>query len=211
MNSLFWSLVFALAANLDNLGVGIAYGINKIKIPPLANLTIAVISFSAAWLSATVGQAMSLYCLNPEFANLLGAILLCIVGLWVIFQPIITACKMNRPMEKLASSPRRYVGPTEILRCPENADMDNSRDVSYWEAVLLGLALSINALAGGFDAGTIGISALFEAALIGLVSLLTISAGCFFGKKYASDQLGKYATVVSGSLLIMISMHQLWG
>ena len=44
---------------------------------------------------------------------------------------------------------RIYVGPSEILACPEKADLDGSRDIGWWEAVLLGIALSINALAGG--------------------------------------------------------------
>jgi putative sporulation protein YtaF len=210
MSILFLSILIAIAANLDNLGVGIAYGVQKIKISHIVNLIIAVISFIATWLSAVTGEAISLY-LSPKVANIIGAVLLCGVGLWVISQPIITAYKANQPIVdvKLLGT-RIYLGPTEILRYPERVDLDNSRDVGYWEAVLLGIALSINALAGGFDAGTVGISSLLEATLVGIFSLFTLAVGSYFGKKYAAEQLGKYATVISGTLLILIGVHQLW-
>lgn len=210
MSNLFLSILIALAANLDNLGVGIAYGVLKIKISPISNLIIAVISFIATWLSAKAGEAISLY-LNPQLAVILGAILLCGVGIWVISQPIITAHKMNQPIIDLQIfNTKIYMGPTEILRYPERIDFDNSRDIGYWEAVLLGTALSINALAGGLYAGIAGISSLYQASLVGLISFFTIAAGCYFGKKYVAEQLGKYATIISGTLLIVIGVHQLF-
>lgn len=209
MTILFLSILIALAANLDNLGVGIAYGVLKIKISHLSNLIIALISFMATWLSAKVGEALSLY-LSPQISGFVGAVLLCGVGVWVIAQPIYTAYKMNQPfIDVQIFNTRIYMGPTEILRYPERIDLDNSRDIGYWEAILLGFALSINALAGGLYAGTTGISSLFQATLVGIVSFLTIGMGGILGEKYAAEQLGKYATIVSGTLLILIGIHQL--
>ena len=210
MSNLFLSILIAIAANLDNLGVGIAYGVLNIKISRVTNFIIAVISFIATWLSAKVGEAISLY-ISPQMAVSIGAILLCGVGIWVISQPIITAHKMSQPIIDLQIfNTRIYMGPAEILRYPERIDLDNSRDIGYWEAVLLGIALSINALAGGLYAGTAGISSLLQASLVGIISLFTIAIGCYFGKKYAAEQLGKYATIVSGTLLIVIGVHQLF-
>lgn len=209
MNTLFLSVLIAFAANLDNLGVGIAYGVLKIKISHRSNLIIAFISFIATWVSAKAGEAISLY-LSPQISTIIGAVLLCGVGIWVIAQPIITAYKMNQPIiDVQIFNTRIYMGPTEILRYPERIDLDNSRDIGYWEAILLGAALSINALAGGLYAGTTGIPSFFQASLVGIVSLFTIGAGCSLGKKYAAEQLGKYATIVSGTLLILIGIHQL--
>jgi len=211
MSDALLCILIALAANLDNLGVGIAYGIHKIRISIVANLIIAVLSFIATWLSAEVGEAISLY-LHPEIANAIGAVLLLGVGLWVFAQPIATALKENRPVLDLQlHGTRFYIGPTEILCYPERADIDSSRDVSNWEAVMLGIALSINAVAGGFDAGAVGISSFTEATLVGIFSMITIIAGCYFGNKYAAVQLGKYATLISGTLLMLIGLHQISG
>ena len=41
----------------------------------------------------------------------------------------------------------------EVLRNPEKADFDGSKTISFSEAIVLGVALSINNIAGGFDAG----------------------------------------------------------
>lgn len=211
MNSIFLIIAIAIAANLDNLGVGIAYGIQKIRISHMSNLIIALISFIATWLSAEIGQMISLY-LSPQIASAIGAILLFGVGVWILFQPIITAIKNNQPILDLQLfGGRFYIGPAEILSYPERADIDNSRSVGNWEAVLLGIALSINALAGGFDAGAVGISSLVEATFVGIFSFITIIAGYYFGRKYAAEQIGKYATVISGALLIVIGIHQLLG
>jgi len=211
LSSIFLSIAIAIAANLDNLGVGIAYGIQKIRISHMSNLIIALISFIAAWLSAETGKIISLF-LSPQIANVIGAILLFCVGVWIFFQPIITALKNNQPILDLQRFGQRfYIGPTEILSYPERADIDNSRNVGNWEAVLLGIALSINALAGGFDAGAVGISSLVEAIFVGIFSFITIIAGYYFGRKYAAEQIGKYATVISGTLLMVIGVHQLLG
>lgn len=210
MSNLFLSILIGIAANLDNLGVGIAYGVLNIKISHMANLIIAVISFIATWLAAKAGEVISLY-LSPQMAVIIGALLLCGVGTWVISQPIITAYKMNQPIIDLQIfNTKIYMGPAEILRYPERIDLDNSRDIGYWEAVLLGIALSINALAGGLYAGTAGISSLLQASLVGMISLFTIGIGCYFGKRYAAEQLGNYATIVSGTLLIVIGVHQIF-
>ena len=45
MNLIFLLVLIGISANLDNLGVGIAYGVRRINIPPLSNLIIAVIAF----------------------------------------------------------------------------------------------------------------------------------------------------------------------
>lgn len=212
MSTILICILIAIAANLDNLGVGIAYGIQKIKISHRSNLVITVISFIATWLSGAVGEAISLY-LSPAIANISGAVLLFGVGVWVFINPIMTAIKENTPIVdlNLFGTTRIYIGPTEIMRYPERADMDHSRDLGDWEAIMLGIALSINALAGGFDAGTIGISSLTEAVWVGIFSFITIMLGCYFGNKYTAKQLGNYATLISGTLLIVIALHQLFG
>ena len=211
MNSIMLCISIAIAANLDNLGVGIAYGIQKIRISHAANLLIAAISLAATWLSAEVGKAICIW-LSPQLARSIGAVLLVGVGLWVLAQPVVTAVRKKKPIVDVSvSGTRIYVGPSEILSTPESADLDKSRDTGWWEAILLGIALSINALAGGFDAGIVGISASVESLMVGLFSFLTVAVGLKFGRNYGAVYLGKCATVISGTLLMLIGMHQMIG
>ncbi len=209
MDRIVFSVVVAIAASLDNLGVGIAYGVQKIRVPHTANLIIAAVSFGGTWLLAKAGQGAQTY-LSPRAAGIIGAGLLCGVGLWVLVQPLVAAFRANQPIidVKLRKT-RIYVGPTEILRYPERADIDQSREIGYWEAVLLGVALSINALAGGFDAGATGASCLLLSALVGAFSFVTILAGSYIGRRLAAEWLGKYSTIVAGALLVLIGIRQL--
>ncbi len=211
MTAIVLAISISIAANLDNLGVGIAYGIEKIKISHGANFVIAFISFAATWLSARAGAAIGVY-LRPEMARGIGAGLLMAIGLWVLVQPIASAIRSRKPVVDLqVLGTKIYIGPSEIIAHPERADIDKSRDTSFWEAILLGIALSINAMAGGFDAGIVGISATVESVMVGIVSFITILGGHKIGRSYGAVHLGRFATLISGTLLMLIGVHQFFG
>lgn len=206
-NLFILGMLIAVASNLDNLGVGLAYGIQKIRVSHSANALIALVSLLAAWLSAHVGRVAHAH-LSPALAHAVGAGLLLGIGIWVFVQPIVSARRGKKTEHDPLEKSRRYASPTEILGHPESADLDHSRHIGCWEAIVLGVALSINALAGGFDAGVVGIPALEEALAVGLFSFVSIFAGVYFGRRHASERLGGYATLVSGMLLILIAIHQ---
>ncbi|SHI76972.1 manganese efflux pump [Propionispora hippei] len=211
MQHIGWALFVAVAANLDNLGVGITYGMRQIKISHTANGIIAAISFFVTWFSSQIGQSFSIYA-SPQIGAIVSAALLCSMGLWICLQPIIHAVKEKQPiMDLQLFGTKIYIGPVEILRHPEKVDLDASKDLCCREAFLLGFALSLNAIAGGFAVGTAGQSPLVESALISAFSLLTVSLGHYWGQKYASELLGNYATTVSGFLLMLIGVYQLAG
>lgn len=52
-------LLLALAANLDNFGVGTAYGLARRIISPLFNLIIALMAVGLTYASMVVGAALS--------------------------------------------------------------------------------------------------------------------------------------------------------
>jgi len=54
------STVFlGLAANLDNFGVGVSYGVQKIRIPFLSNFSIALLSGVVTFISVLSGHLLS--------------------------------------------------------------------------------------------------------------------------------------------------------
>ena len=82
------ALLYSLSSNLDNLVIGIAYGIKKIKIGIIANLIIAVVTSIGTFLSMSVGSYISKFL--PHFlANYLGAVVIIILGVYFITQSII--------------------------------------------------------------------------------------------------------------------------
>lgn len=95
-----------------------------------------------------------------------------------------------------------------ILRNPEAADFDESKTIGFSEAIVLGVALSINNIAGGFDAGVTNLNLWMTAIISGFFSFLCVRLCSYIGKKYLALYLGKWATVIAGTLLIIIAVNQ---
>jgi len=186
--SLFSIFLIGIASNLDNAGVGIAYGIRKIRISWFNNF---IIAFFGSWISLFISDFI---------ANLIGALVLGIIGVFVLCQPLLS--KQGEVSEKDGS----VMG---ILRNPENADFDRSKTISFSEALVLGVALSINNLAGGFDAGVTNLNLWWTAIISGTFSFICISGFSYIGKRFLAEYLGKWATIIAGILLILIGIDQL--
>jgi putative Mn2+ efflux pump MntP len=75
---LFSIALISISSNTDSFAVAIAYGIKKVKITILANLSIAIVSSLGTFLSMSVGQMISGY-LPQSIASKLGSAVL-IVG-----------------------------------------------------------------------------------------------------------------------------------
>ncbi|WP_346779346.1 sporulation membrane protein YtaF [Paenibacillus brevis] len=200
MLSLLAAIIIGLASNLDNAGVGIAYGVRKIHIPWFSNLMIAVISFLATLLSGMFGNWLALW-IHPWIGQWIGTIVIVSVGVWVLLQPYVE--------KKQAMRERDASVLTRLLRNPEEADRDSSKTLSLGESVLLGLALAMNALAGGFNAGITHLNIWLTSLFVGVFSYLLLAFCAGLGEKYAADKLGSRATVISGLLLILIGIHQI--
>lgn len=75
----------SIAANLDNLGVGIAYGMRKTRISAVSNFLIALISAILTYLAMVFAQFLELV-LPADIINELGAIIIIGVGIWVYIE-----------------------------------------------------------------------------------------------------------------------------
>ncbi|WP_317890192.1 manganese efflux pump [Paenibacillus sabuli] len=78
-------LLLALAVSLDGLGVGVTYGLRKIRIPLLSVVIIACCSGVVIGLSMAAGAVLS-GVLQPVAANAIGAVLLIGIGGYAIAQ-----------------------------------------------------------------------------------------------------------------------------
>jgi putative sporulation protein YtaF len=203
-----WSIVLtilaiAVASNLDNAGVGIAYGARGISISWAANLTISLISGGATLVAGIAGHTLTYY-LPQRAAMLTGGIVMLLVGLWVFVEPWRRRGTSEPPTDGKQNVVRR------ILADPAEADFDKSLTISIKEALVLGIALALNALAGGFDAGAAHIGVVETAVAVAVCSYILLGASAFIGRKYAARVLGERATYVAGLLLVVIGIHQIW-
>ncbi|MDQ0188974.1 sporulation membrane protein YtaF [Alicyclobacillus cycloheptanicus] len=193
-------IAIGIASNLDNAGVGIAYGVRRIRIPWFPNLLIAVISFAATLLAGIFGHFINGW-LPPQVGTWIGTLVIVAVGIWVLMQPFIA----RHPPKRKAKNGVI----TSILRNPESADRNRNLAISPGESLILGIALAMNALAGGFDAGITKLDVVWTSVSVGVFSYVLLGLAAFAGERYAAERLGEKATIAAGILLILVGIHQM--
>lgn len=193
-----YTIFIALANNLDNISVRIAYSLRGIKISNLKNLWISVITFFISTLAAFSGSILSKL-LNKRISSILSLILLVGIGLWIILEPHFKKEPSSKNDENIF----------DILNNPEDADRDNSKDIDFKEATVLGIALSINNVGGGLSAGMIGLNSFFVGFLSAAISFLALWLGNYITQFFNRFNLGKQANVLAGILLIIIGIKQI--
>ena len=78
-------LSFAISANFDNVGVGVAYGIRGACVPFLANFIIAVINSSGTAVSMMAGMSIARI-FDARMSGVAGGLILMSIGIWAVFR-----------------------------------------------------------------------------------------------------------------------------
>jgi len=186
-----WLIIAALtfSSSIDNLGVGLSYGIRNIRIRPLSNLLIALICFlfSAGGIYFGLWISDLLPGLLPV---ILGAVILLIIGIRIM----------------LLARPRK----TDTAEGAAENSVQQATTIGWGESVMLGIALSANALTNGVGAGLLGFSPLMISLLAAAGSFVTVWAGVAFGVRLTHVKIGKYSvgqfgTLISGILLLVVA------
>jgi putative sporulation protein YtaF len=199
MTLLLSAFLFSLSSNLDNLVVGIAYGLKKIKIGIIANLIIAIITSTCTFLSMSLGVYI-LYFLPNFIANSFGAITIIILGVYFLVQSIIKLTN-NKNSKELALKDI-----DDMIKYAQKSDLDNSGDINIKEAVLIAFALTFNNLGTGIAASITGVNIQYTVILTFIFSILLITIGETIGNNVFGNFLGKYAPLISGILLIILGI-----
>jgi len=186
--------LFAISANLDNLVVGLSYGLKKIRISLFQNTIIAAISTIGTAVSIYLGKAIILF-IPEDLPKIFGAVLLIIIGAWPIIKSIIYR--------------KERIQNNDIYNNPERYDEDKSGFLDSRESILLGLALTINNFALGIGIGMVGINVLLTLILTFGFSLGFIHLGQLVGKRYSPRILEKYAGVISSIIIILLGIYEL--
>ncbi|OIK11046.1 sporulation membrane protein YtaF [Bacillus sp. MUM 116] len=200
-------LAFAASSSIDNLGIGISYGVRKIRIGFGANILMAIICYLMSLAGITFGLWVS-HILPGIFPVIMGAILLSIIGIRIIL--------LAAPRKKMAVTDhdgyeRQTSNMKAIIKNPELADMDQSGEIGWGEAMILGVALSSNALTNGLGAGLLGFSPYAISLTAAIGSLISVWAGVKLGFKLSAVRIGSYTlgqfgTIISGILIIIIAI-----
>ncbi len=208
-------VLFALALNLDAFGAGTAYGLRNIKLPFTSVLIISGMSMVAITLSMLAGHTLSSY-IPETVAHRVGGILLMAMGLWILVQSLRNhhddtdsehRGKQGTVMEIRIRSLGLII---QVLREPSRADLDRSGEISSREALLLGMALSMDALAAGFAVSMLGFSVVMTAIIVGAGHLVLTYAGLILGKGVAATAIGRQLSAIPGCILITLGILKIY-
>jgi putative sporulation protein YtaF len=201
-------LLIGVAANLDNLGISVSYGLKSTRIPFASNLVIAVISMICAYISITAGELISHF-ITLKIANIIGGCLIIFLGGKCIVESLFPKTSSEPGQKQDLEQLRVDSNYSKVIAHPDLADINEDKVITLKEAILLGLALAMNCLAMGLGAGFTGISPLLATISIGAFSLLSISFGIMIGTKITGNRIAKYSNIISGLLLIMIGIYEI--
>ncbi|QGG51222.1 sporulation membrane protein YtaF [Lysinibacillus pakistanensis] len=195
-------LAFTFSSSIDNLGVGLSYGVRKINVAFGKNLLIAIICFLMSMGGITFGVWLSTI-LPGMLPVIIGALLLFIIGIRIIL--------LAKPQNEMdGNNDMQPKNVQDILRNPEEAHFKKSGEIGWGESVLLGVALSANALTNGVGAGLLGLSPLIISITAAIGSFITVWMGVKLGSKVADVRVGtftvgQFGTIISGVILLIIA------
>lgn len=211
-----WSvLLIAGAISIDAFAVAIVYGIKKMKLTFENILTISLSTTIVLGLAILLGKFLTLY-LSFGIERMISGTLLFTIGLVQLFNGWksrrINQIKKENPIEgpiKIFSIRIKTLGLIlDIMADPLKADLDHSKNISIKEAILLSLALNVDALGAGISVGLIGYSFLLVP-IAAITLILSMHIGLFIGKKYLSHFNEDNGYFVTGAILVLIGINSL--
>ncbi|WNS46356.1 manganese efflux pump [Paenibacillus sp. MMS20-IR301] len=234
-------LLLAFALSLDGFGVGVTYGLRKMKIPLLSIMIISLCSGVVIYVSMQVGVLLAKV-VSPHAASSIGAVILVLMGCWSLFQ-MLTQKEKEKEQEGAVNGDElpedqarletaaaaadgadaadlqkpavfslelRHLGVViQILRTPSSADMDASGSISSMEAMILGIALSLDAFGAGLGAALLGFSPVSTALMIALFSGTFLLLGMKTGLRLSGSYWMKHAALLPALLLIAMGIMKL--
>jgi putative sporulation protein YtaF len=194
---------FAVALSLDGFGVGVAYGMRKIKIPILSLVVISLTSSIAIGISMLFGHLVAKY-ISIKAAEIVGALILISVGAWIVIQIRSKKDTVSKELLNLRIKPLGLV--IHILREPTIADFDKSGIISIKEALILGFALAMDSLGAGFGAAMAGFKPLLTIPVVGMAKFFLVNLGVYTGRNCVSNWLGERTAGLPGWVLILLGL-----
>lgn len=204
-------LLFALAISSDGFMVGVAYGINKIRIPVISLAVIALASTLAVTGSMILGKGIGCF-ISPALAKTVGALMIITIALYFIMQAIrqkIHSLEHDEEDPLISLNINALGIIIQILKKPATADFDSSGEISLKEAFFLGLALAMDALGAGVGLALAGMNILLTAVSAGMLKFILISGGTIVGRKIRCENMQGLAPLVTGLILLAIGIIEI--
>lgn len=202
-----------MSTNLDNFGVGFAYGLRRICISFKINILIAFVNASGTLISMLIGERLYTF-LQPGTATYIGSALFIVAGCWITIKDIVKrlrekAWAMELPMD-LTGYTNQAHSMKEIVTISKPAiiDLYCAGNITLKEGIFLALALTFSNLVTGVGAALIGLDIVVTTLLVFLFGILALSIGMKIGSYTGRLWLGGFVDQIAGLLLIVIGIYE---
>ncbi len=207
-------IFIAIAICIDSFSVGVAYGINNIKVPFRSVLVLDLISVTLLSCGFLAGNFLSSI-FPPITTKVFGALTILFIGIWYFTQGWLNYKYPNDKVPEstsIATISIRSLGiAINIIRSPFDVDLDISGEIDTKEAILLGFALAIDSLAVGVAVAISSIFIIvFTLIVVAITNLIFLFSGIHMGKKYLSNHLGNKTPFIPGIILIGLGLFKLF-
>jgi len=203
-----------IAVSLDGFGVGITYGMRKIRISVAALSVIMLCSGVIVLVSMLIGHVLRMF-ISPAATSILGSVILIALGLFVLSSIIRSNKNDNeKRMETIINgnedTDSRLHHFKSVISDPHQADKDKSGSISVGEALVLGTALAMDAFGAGFGAAMLGYSPILTSILIATMSGVFVFTGIKIGFLLSKNKTMAKLTYLPPILLILIGTYNLF-
>jgi putative sporulation protein YtaF len=211
---LFSILLLSLSTNLDNFGVGFAYGIRRICIPLRTNILIAFVNAAGTLMSMAIGERLYSF-MQPEIATYVGSALFLIAGCWLTIIDILKRFKKKALTMEFPVDESEVVDKTSLakkivtIKKPAIIGLYCEGQVTPKEGILLAVALTFSNLVTGVGAALIGLNIVITTLLVFLFGIFAILIGMRIGGYTGRRWLAGLADPIAGLLLIVIGIYEM--
>jgi len=211
-------ILLAVSLSVDALAVGTAYGLRNVRIPLISKIIICF--FSILYSGGALMAGRSLASILPYgIAKASGIIILVVMGIWTIVRALFgkpEKASRSRPETgnvTLANIVIKSLGITiNVVKNPSQGDIDSSGVIDIPESLLLGFALSVDAIGAGIGSSLAGLFSLFVPFSIGAFQLLFLYAGTYIGNRVTlAERVNRKAlALLPGIILLLLAFVRLY-
>lgn len=215
---IFSIVILAMSLSLDALSVGLSYGMRKIKVPLSSRIVICFFSIIYSGIALGLGKSLS-NILLPYISKLIGIGILILIGIWIIMQSILNkddhnsnGTQINKEDETLLKIAIRSLGITiQVIKNPAKCDVDRSGTIDINESLLLGFALSVDAIGVSIGSALAGFYSMLLPFVIGLFQLICLYIGLYSGEKFSvvGKVNKKLLSILPGIILICLAIMRI--
>jgi len=211
--------ILSLSLSLDALGVAISYGMKNVRITILPKVMLFLSSMICSYIGVLVGNII-LKSLGIHNAKIIGIICMIMIGLWMLSKSRDKQASIEDSFKNIAEKEKKLlefaiksIGITiMVIKNPVKGDIDNSGRIDVKEAVMLGIALNIDAAMGCMGSVMAGLPFTWMPIFIATAQLISIQLGGWLGKKISNKRQfnDKIVSLVPGIVLISLGIVKIF-